>query len=76
MHQRLPNIGIDMARQRREPGLDRVDGLADAGEAEAVYDALDGANLVLDRSPPAIGDGDRRGQIAEGDVVAAGRRTV
>jgi hypothetical protein len=48
MDQRLPDIGIDLSRQAGEPGLDRIDGFADAGEAQAVDDTFDRADLVLD----------------------------
>ena len=41
MHQRLADIGVDVAGQGRQPGLEGIDGLADAGEPEAVDDALD-----------------------------------
>src|SRR3546814_2141375 len=51
----------------------RVDRLANASEAETVDDALDRADIVLDRGTAAIGDGDRRCQIAEGDMIAAER---
>ena len=70
MDERLADIGVDMAGQRAEPGLDRVHALADAGEAEPVDDPLDRADLLLDPGAVGIGDGDRRGQIAEGDMPA------
>ena len=73
MDQRLPDIGIDMAGQRSEPGLHRVDALADAGEAQTVDDPLDDADLFPGASPIGIADGDGRCIIAESDMVAAKR---
>lgn len=37
--QRLTDVGVDMPRQAAQPRLDRVDGFADGGEAQAVDDA-------------------------------------
>src|SRR3546814_7508437 len=70
MDEGLADIGIDLPGERAEPVLDRVDALADAGEAEPVDDALDSADLVLDAAAVLIGDGERRRQITEGDMVA------
>jgi hypothetical protein len=66
MDQRLPDIGIGLARQRGKPGFDRIDGLADAGEAQAIDDPFSRADLVLDAGAIRIGDGDGGGEIAEG----------
>ena len=46
---RLADIGIDMAGQAAEPGFERVDGLAHAGEVAT----LDG---LLDEAQPLVGD--------------------
>ena len=73
MDERLADIGIGLPGQAREPGFDRVHPLADAGEAEPVDDPLDRADLVLDAGAILVGDGDRRGEVAEGDMVAAQR---
>ena len=54
MDQRLADIGIGMAGQRRESGLDRIDAFATNGEAEPVDDTLDRADLGLDRGTIAI----------------------
>ena len=60
-----------MARQAAEPGLDRVDGLAHAGEVAA----LDG---LLDQTQPLVGDArilvpdrDGRGDIGLADEIGA-----
>ncbi|MNI28045.1 hypothetical protein D3C73_818080 [compost metagenome] len=73
MDERLTDVGIDMAGEASEPGFDRIDGLADAGEAEPVDDPLDDADLIFGRAAIDVGHGDGRGQIAEGDMVAAKR---
>lgn len=73
MNQRLANIGVDVARQRGQPGLDSVYAFALGCESEPVDDPLDRANLVLDRGTIPVGDGDRRRQIAESDMVSAQR---
>src|SRR3546814_14225745 len=44
--ERLADVGVDMAWQAAEPGLDRVHRLADGGEAAAVDDALHRADLL------------------------------
>src|SRR3546814_8203635 len=44
--ERLADVGVDMAWQAAEPGLDRVHRLADGGEAAAVADALRRADLL------------------------------
>ena len=45
--ERLAHVGVGVARQAAEPGLDRVQALADGGEAAAVDDALDGQQLLV-----------------------------
>src|SRR3546814_4799310 len=47
MDQWLPDIGIDMAGQARQPGFDRVHAFADAGEPQSVDDPLDDADLFV-----------------------------
>src|SRR3546814_5743891 len=64
---------MDVARQRREPCFDRVDSLPDAGEAEAVDDPFDRTHLFLDGLTVPVGNRDRGGQVAEGDMIAAER---
>ena len=44
---RLADIGVDMARQASEPGLDGVDALGDAGEVAALDHLLDEAQLFV-----------------------------
>ena len=43
----LPNVGVDVAGQRPEPGLDRVDALRHAGEVASLNDLLDQAELFV-----------------------------
>ena len=47
VHERLAHIGIDVAGQAAEPGFDRIDALADGGEARAMDDALDRPQLFV-----------------------------
>ena len=47
VHDRLAHIGVGVAGQAAEPGLDRVQGLADGDEAAPVDDALDGQQLIV-----------------------------
>ena len=47
VHDRLAHIGVGVAGQAAEPGLDGVQGLADGDEAAAVDDALDGQQLLV-----------------------------
>ena len=44
---RLADIGVDMAGQRSEPGLDRVDAFAHAGEVAALNGLLDQAQALV-----------------------------
>ena len=44
---RLPDIGVDVARQAAEPGFDRVHRLDHAGEVAALDDLLDQAQLFV-----------------------------
>ena len=60
-----------MTGQRAQPGLDGVDLLADAGEAQTVDDPLDQPDLLVGQRAVGVGDGDGGGQVAEGDMVAA-----
>ena len=71
--ERLADVGVNMPRQARQPGLDRVDAFADRGEAERMDDALGGAQLFFGARAVAVRHGDRRREIAEGDMIAAER---
>ena len=72
MDQRLADIGVDMAGQAAEPGLHRIDAFAQAGEAQAVDDPFDGTDLLVRTMAIGVRNRDGRGEIAEGDMVAAG----
>ena len=71
VHDRLADIGIDMARQAAKPGLDRIHALADAGKSARVDRSLDRANLFFRCTCVFVGDGDGRRDIAEGDEIVA-----
>src|SRR5690606_11279833 len=73
MDERLTDIGIDLPRQRAEPGFKRVHSLANAGETEAIDDALDSTDLFLDAAAVGVHYRDCRCQIAERDMIAAKR---
>ena len=53
---RLADIGVDMAGQATEPGLDRVDALGDAGEVAALDDFLDQPQLLVGHARIVIPD--------------------
>src|SRR3546814_11782854 len=69
--ERLADVGVDMAWQAAEPGLDRVHRLADGGEAAAVDDALHRADLLGGTRAALVPDRDRSRQLAERDMVTA-----
>src|SRR3546814_14128158 len=74
VNDRLADVGIDVAWQARQPGFDRVDALADASEPETVDDAFDGAHLLFDAGAAFVSDGDRRCEVAEGNMTGPERR--
>src|SRR3546814_8448181 len=73
VNDRLADVGIDVAWQARQPGFDRVDALADASEPETVDDAFDGAHLLFDAGAAFVSDGDRRCEVAEGNMIGTER---
>ena len=68
---RLADIGVGLAGQGAEPGLDRVDGLDDAGEVAALDDLLDEPQLLVGDARIVVPDRDRRGDIGLADRVGA-----
>jgi len=71
VHNRLAHVGVGVAGQAAEPGLNRVQVLADGDEAAAVDEALDREQLLVGLLGIGIHDHDGRGQITEGDMVGA-----
>ena len=69
--ERLPDVGVGLARQRRQPCLDRIYALADGRETQPLDDALELPDLLVDPASIAVGNRDGRRQIAERDVIAA-----
>ena len=69
----LAHVGVGVAGQAAEPGLDRIQALADGGDAAAVDDALQAEQLLLGAGGVLIGDDDGGGQVAEGDIIGAER---
>ncbi len=68
---RLPDIGVDMAGQGAEPGLDRVHGLIEAGEVAALNHLLDQPQLFVGGARVGVPHGDGRGDVGLADHVAA-----
>ena len=68
---RLADIGVDVARQASEPRLDRVDGLAHAGEVAALDGLLDQTQPILGDAGIVIPDRDGRGDIGLADEIGA-----
>jgi hypothetical protein len=69
----LPDIRVGVARQGREPGLDRVDVLADRRESTAVDRTLDGALLLGGARAVFMPNRDGDRQMAECHMVGAER---
>ena len=68
---RLADIGVDMARQAAEPGFDRVDRLAHAGEVAALDGLLDEPQPLVGGPRILVPDGDGGGDIGFADEVGA-----
>ena len=68
---RLADIGIDMARQASEPGFDRVDRLAHAGEVAALDGLLHEPKTILSNDGILVPDGHGRGDVGLGHDVGA-----
>ena len=66
---RLPDIGVDMAGQRAEPGVDRVDRLGHGGEVAALDDLLDHPQLFSCDARVLVPDGDSRRHIGLARIV-------
>ena len=68
---RLADIGVDVAGQAAEPGLDGVHALGDAGEVAALDDLLDQPQLLVGDAGVFVPDRDGRGHIGLADQVGA-----
>ena len=68
---RLANIGIDVAGQASEPGLDGVHALGDAGEVAALDDLLDQPQLLVSDTRVFVPDRDGGRHIGLADRVGA-----
>ena len=71
VQQRLADIGIGLARQRAEPGFDRIDAFGDAGEPAPPDHALDGPDLVFGNPGILIPDDNCGRAKAECDMACA-----
>ena len=67
--QRLADVGVGVAGDRRQPGLHRVEALGDGDKAAALDHPLDQAQFLI--GDPGVAVADRHGgrHIAEGDLV-------
>src|SRR6516165_6704495 len=61
---RLADVGVDMARKAPKPGFDRVDGLRDAGEVEALDDLFDQPQLLVSGRGVLVPNRNSRGHIS------------
>ena len=68
---RLADVGIDVAGQRAQPGIDRVDGLHHAGEVASLNDLLDQAQPFIRDARILVPDRDRGGDEGLSDQVGA-----
>ena len=68
---RLADVGIDVAGQRAQPGIDRVDGLHHAGEVASLNDLLDQAQPFIRDARILVPDRDRGGDKGLADQVGA-----
>ncbi|MNJ59772.1 hypothetical protein D3C77_554700 [compost metagenome] len=69
--QRLADIGVGVAGDRRQPGLHRVEALDDGDETAALDHPLDTAQLLVGDLGVCIAHRHGGGHIAEGDLVGA-----
>ena len=68
---RLADVGVDVAGQAAEPCLDRVHGLAHAGEVAALDGLLDQPQPILGDAGILVPDGDGRRDIGLADEIGA-----
>ena len=66
---RLPDVGVDMAGKRSEPGFNRVHALDDHGEIAALNDLLDQTQLFRCQRRILVPDGDGGGDIGLADKI-------
>ena len=68
---RLADIGVDMAGQRPEPGLHRIDALRHAGEVASLNDLLDQPQFLVGDTRIVVPDRYRRGDEGLPDRVGS-----
>ena len=71
MNERLADIGVNVTGQRAEPGLDRIDALANTSEAKPIDDPLNSASLIFGGLGVLIEHGDRRCEIPKSNMISA-----
>ena len=67
----LANIGVDMAGQRSEPGLDRIHAFGHAGKIASLDDLLDQPQLLGGKRWLFVPHRNGRGDQREPDMVSA-----
>ena len=70
-NRRLADVGIDVAGQRAQPGIDGVDGLHHAGEVASLNDLLDQAQPFVRDARILVPDRDRGGDKCLSDQIGA-----
>ena len=70
-NRRLTHVGVDVAWEAAKPGLNRVHGLAHAGEVAALDRLFDKAQSIVGGGSVLVPDGDRRADVAFADEVGA-----
>ena len=67
----LTDIGVEMAGQGAEPGLERVQRFRDAGEIAPLHDLLGGLELGLGREDILVPNGNRGGDVSRARHIGA-----
>ncbi len=67
----MPDIGVDVARQRAEPGVHGIDRLGHRCEVAALDDFLDQSQLLRSDARIFVPDGDGRRHIGLAGIVGA-----
>jgi hypothetical protein len=68
---RLADVGVDVARQTAEPGLDRIHRLAHAGEVASLDGLFDQAQTIVGNARVLVPDRHGRGDISLPDEIGA-----
>ena len=72
----LPDVGVDVAGQRPEPGIDGIDGLGHRGEVAALDHLFYKAELLFGGARIGIPNGDGGGHIGRADEIRSEVRRI